>query len=76
MSEDRGPIRDSSLYVSWQTRKGLGYVPKDTDQTIDGLAEKILSGWLKENYPQVVDHMKAQYETDQEFKKNLSPKPF
>ena len=69
-----GTTRDSSVYVSWQTRKGLGYVPKEDDETIDSLAEKILADWLKANHPNIVEHMKSQYEADKAFRELLGEK--
>lgn len=71
-----GPIRDSAVYVSWITRKGLNYVPREPGITTDELAETILADWLKEKWPQIVNHMKAQSEADKAFKESLRPKPF
>lgn len=70
---DAKPIRSDSIYVSWQTRKGLGYVPRHTDEGIDALAEQILADWLKANHPKIVEHLKTRHATDQEFKKNYTP---
>lgn len=76
MSEEAKPYRSDSIYVSWQTRKCLSYVPRDADENIDGLADKILSDWVKANHPKVVEHVKSQYETDQTFKKAYTKAPF
>lgn len=76
MIEPDTPIRGDALYVSWQTRKGLGYVAKASkEQTnADAVAEVVLAQWLKEKHPDIVAHMKAQYESDELFRKELKSK--
>lgn len=69
-------IRDGSVYISWQTRKALNYVPRESDSGVDALVEKILSGWLKEKYPAIVEHIQTQHEEDQAFKKKIAPVQF
>jgi hypothetical protein len=71
-----GPTRDSQIYISWNTVKGLIYVPRDKDVSPDALAEQILSDWLKAKWPQIVSHIEQQQANDKAFRKQLNPKPF
>jgi len=70
-------IRGDCVYISWQTRKMLGYavltMPDEVEavRTIDGLTEKVMADWLKANHPKIVEHVKKQVETDAEFRKQL-----
>ena len=65
-------IRPNTLYVSWQTYQALGYVAGAmVDTKRDGLADKILADWLREQQPEVIGHLKMRYQADSEFKKAL-----
>jgi hypothetical protein len=72
-----GSLRGDSLCVSWQTRRGLGYAllklkkSSETITTIDALAEHVLGIWLNQEHPDIVDHMRQQYDIDQTFRKQL-----
>lgn len=66
-----GPVRDSSVYVSWQTLKALRMVGRAIEQPADALANDILRDWLIEHYPTVVSHIEAQQQAADNFQKQL-----
>jgi hypothetical protein len=71
-----GPTRDSQIYISWNTVKGLIYVPRDKDVSPDALAEQILSDWLKANHKNIVEHIEKQRQEDKAFRDSLKKVPF
>lgn len=78
MSEDAisykvatGPVRDSSVYVSWQTLKALRMVGKASELPPDALANDVLRAWLLEKHPGVVQHIETQQTVSDEFQKGL-----
>lgn len=76
------PIRDDSIYITWQSRAGLKYVADaiELEGRADALADQIIADWLKATHPKVVEHLKSRYQSDKEFKEKLmlelSKKPF
>lgn len=68
------PIRDDSVYVSWQTRKALGYIPRAEGETVDGLAERVLIEWMQKNYPEVLKHLSEQGVADKAFRETVKRK--
>lgn len=66
-----GPVRSDAVYLSWQSRTGLNYIARAQGITTDELADTILADWLKANHLEVVEHMKARTESDNEFRKTL-----
>lgn len=78
---DKKPIRSESLYVSYGVRKAFTYLAQaQTDQTPDAIAEDVLTKWIAENHPDIVNHIEEQREIDKAFRlslqKKLSPTPF
>jgi len=78
MSEDAiaykvatGPVRDSSIWVSWQTLKALRMIGKASEIPPDALANDVLRAWLLEKHPTVVQHIEAQQQAADDFQKGL-----
>lgn len=74
MSEQAPSYRSDAIYVSWQSRSGLGYVAKAIGTVSDELADTIIADWLKANHPDVVEHMKARHQSDDDFRTALAKK--
>ncbi len=73
-----GPIRDTSVYLPWQTRKAFGYLLlRESGGTIDGLIDGVLTEWLKANHPTIVQFIDEQQDREKQFRKSLeAKKPF
>lgn len=69
-------VRSNEIYVEWITKKAFTYLLHDSDETVDSLINKVLSDWLKANHPKVLEHLKAQWEKDVDFKKAYDKPPF
>lgn len=67
-------FRDDAVYVERNTRIGLSYA-KPEETTLDEFANQILADHLKEKYPDVVNHMRAVDELNQQFRKLKQTKP-
>lgn len=67
-------IRDSGLYVSYQTRKGVIMVARAMDIPVDALGSMILDKWLNEHHPEVIAIIKKQDEEMGEFQTKLKDK--
>lgn len=67
-------FRDDAVYVERNTRIGLSYA-KPEEMTLDEFANQILADYLKEKHPDVVNHMRAVDELNQQFRKLKQTKP-
>lgn len=66
------PPRDGSVYVSWKTRKALGYVLNREKATcVDELAERIIKDWLEKNAANVIEHLEQMDHQDKQFKATI-----
>lgn len=73
MSNDK-TIRDSGLYVSYQTRKGIFMVARAMDIPADALGNSILDDWLKQHHPEVIQIIQKQDEEMDTFNRQLKDK--
>lgn len=67
--------RPDSIYVRRNTRKALSYIWMEPPETIDGLCDKIISDWLKQHHPKIIEHLENQKETDDQFREIYKQKP-
>lgn len=71
MSADAKSFRSDAVYVRWATRVGLGYVPREDDETFDSMVDRILFDWLKLNYPEILDHLEQSTKADKDFRSTI-----
>ena len=69
-----GPVRDSSVYISWQTLKALRMISRATGTPADAIANDVLTLWLNDKHPEVMAHISAQQQAGDEFQKQLTDK--
>lgn len=67
-------FRDDAVYVERNTRIGLS-LAKPEEMTLDEFTNQIMADYLKEKRPDVVEHMRAVDELNQNFRKLNSIKP-
>ena len=71
-----GAVRDSAIYVTYQVRKCLYYVPREPGVTIDEIANDVLRDWIIVNHSKIIKHVEEQEAADTAFKKSLNKVPF
>lgn len=77
-TDDKPPIsaiRNSQVYISHLTLKGLRYVSKAKGLTsTDALATDVLWNWLEQSHPEVIKHLRAQELAEADFMDELKKK--
>jgi hypothetical protein len=68
--------RPNSIYVSYEVRKALWLIAKSGDAkgqklTADEIADRILSNNIKENHPQILEHLRDIQKMEKELLKTL-----
>lgn len=72
---DTSSIRSDAIYVRWNVRKAFTYLRRDQDEPIDQLIDKVLSEWLEKNHPNILKHLKEQWDQDKAFREGYKAQP-
>jgi len=69
------PFRTGDIFLSYPTLKALKMIAKAQElKCHDELAEQILADWLAQHHPNVLEHLKARAEVEDDFAKALHDK--